>query len=129
MYTHTQHLKSYEAYQRYPTEVKRLQEIEPHISGGCTAVVAVIANNKLYVANVGDSRAVLIFERPNGTLAARQLSVDHGVENEVELKRLASLGLNIGQILSSGRLGTQDNTRSIGDFNIKEGYKNVDVLR
>lgn len=32
---------------------ERLKELEQEVSGGATAVVALILNNKLYVANVG----------------------------------------------------------------------------
>ena len=110
-------------------EVAEIQKLEPKITGGCTAVLAVIANKKLYVANVGDSRAVIIRERRDtGTLYAEQLSVDHSVDNEEELSRLVSLGLSRDNLKRAGRLGTQENTRSIGDYYIKSGYKNVDTL-
>lgn len=33
----------------------RLKELEQEVSGGATAIVALILNNKLYVANVGMS--------------------------------------------------------------------------
>lgn len=99
------------------------------LTGGCTAVLAVIVNNHLYVANVGDSRAILVREAEDGSLLEEQLSVDHSVENEEELERLEELGLDREQLLKSGRLGTCENTRSIGDYSIKGGYKNVDSLR
>ena len=124
-----QGLKSFEAYQRYPYEVSRLQQLEPKLAGGCTAAVAVIANNFLFVANVGDSRVLIIKERPDGTLGAEQLTQDDCVQNDRELVRLEALGLKRENLLRAGRLGTQENTRSIGDFNIKEGYRDVDSLR
>lgn len=106
----------------------KLQELEPKLTGGCTVVLAVIIRDTLYLANVGDSRAVLVRES-NGVLVAEQLTVDHTVENEEELKRLEVLGLNPQELIKSGRLGTQENTRSIGDYSIKAGYKDVDSLR
>lgn len=121
-------MKSYQAYQLYPVEVARLQELEPRIAGGCTAVIAVICDNNLYIANAGDSRAVLVYTKPDGTLATMQLSEDHSVENEGELRRLRELGLDESELKKSGRLGSQENTRSIGDYYIKEGYKDVDTL-
>ena len=124
-----QGLKSFEAYQRYPYEVTRIQQLEPKLAGGCTAAIAVLANNMLYVANVGDSRVVVVKERPNGTLEAKQLTKDDSIENEDELRRLESLGLRREDLLRAGRLGTQENTRSIGDYYIKEGYRDVDSLR
>lgn len=122
-------MSSYAAYQQYPYQVSRLQEIEPKLTGGCTAVLAIIVNERLYVANAGDSRAVLVFEGRDGTLSAKQLSVDHSVENEDELKRLESLGLDPKVLIKCGRLGMQENTRSIGDYSIKQGYRDVDTLR
>ena len=123
-----QELNSYQAQQKFPTEVARLQELESHISGGCTAVVAVLTNNRLYVANVGDSRAILAYAAKDGPLQVKQLSEDHDVENEQELKRLVALRLDREQLKNSGRLGTQENTRSIGDYILKGGYKDMDML-
>ena len=91
-------------------------------------MVAVITNNRLYVANVGDSRAILAYEERDGSLQVKQLSEDHGVENEQEIQRLTALGLDREQLKKSGRLGTQENTRSIGDYILKGGYKDMDVL-
>lgn len=124
-----QGLSSYAAFQQYPREVARLQEIEPKLAGGCTAVLALIVNDRLYVANAGDSRAVLARVEPSGTLSVEQLSIDHSVENEDELKRLEALGLDPKQLIRAGRLGMHENTRSIGDYAIKQGYKDVDTLR
>lgn len=78
---------------------------------------------------MGDSRVLIIKERANGTLVAEQLTQDDGVENEGELRRLELLGLKREDLLKAGRLGTQENTRSIGDYYIKEGYRDVDSLR
>ena len=81
------------------------------------------------MANVGDSRAVVVYQTTNGTLETLQLSTDHDVKNEDELKRLEQLGLDPEELKRAGRLGPQENTRSIGDYNIKGGYKSVDILR
>ena len=122
-------MKSYQAQQNFPAQVARLQELETYISGGCTAVVAVLTSDRLYVANVGDSRAIVAHEDRNGSLQVKQLSEDHGIENEQELERLMALGLDREQLKKTGRVGTQENTRSIGDYSVKAGYKDVDVLR
>ncbi len=121
-------LTSYAAYMQFPAEVQELQEIEPELSGGCTAAMAVVIDNVLYVANVGDSRVLLVLENSEGKLVTQQLSVDHTVENEDELNRLEAIGLSSKDLIKAGRLGTQENTRSIGDYSIKEGYKDVDSL-
>ena len=91
-------------------------------------MVAVLTNNRLYVANVGDSRAILVYAAKDGSLQVKQLSVDHDVNNEQELMRLVALGLDREQLKKSGRLGTQENTRSIGDYILKGGYKDMDLL-
>ena len=123
-----QELNSFQAQQMFPAQVARLQELESHISGGCTAVVAVLTSDRLYVANVGDSRAILAYAAKDGSLQVKQLSEDHNVNNEQELKRLVALGLDQEQLKKSGRLGTQENTRSIGDYILKGGYKDMDLL-
>ena len=91
-------------------------------------MVAVLTNDRLYVANVGDSRAILVYAAKDGLLQVKQLSEDHDVNNEQELKRLVALGLDQEQLKKSGRLGTQENTRSIGDYILKGGYKDMDLL-
>ena len=55
--------------------------------------------------------------------------MDHNTSNEEELRRLAKCGLDRAELQRHKRLGTQQNTRSIGDYSIKAGYKSVDILR
>ena len=68
-----QGLSSYEAYQQFPEEVARIQALQDEISGGTTAVLALIFQGKLFVANVGDSRALLCKEMPESTLSVEQV--------------------------------------------------------
>ena len=91
-------------------------------------MVAVLTNDRLYVANVGDSRAILAYAAKDRSLQVKQLTEDHNVNNEQELKRLVALGLDQEQLQKSGRLGTWENTRSIGDYILKRGYKDIDLL-
>ena len=58
-----------------------------------------------------------------------QLSVDHTTDNDYELSRLEAIGLNKEELKRVGRLGTQENTRCIGDYFIKSGYKEVDTIK
>lgn len=67
------------------------------------AVVAVLLNNKLYVANVGTNRALLCKSTVDG-LQVTQLNMDHTTENEDELFRLSQLGAWRGW--AKGPLGT-----------------------
>lgn len=39
---------------QYQKIVERLKAVEQEISGGAMAIVAVVLNNKLYIANVGE---------------------------------------------------------------------------
>ena len=68
-----QGLTSYEAYIQFPHLVARLQEIEPLISGGTTAVVTILIGDMLYIANTGDSRAVLVEYNQQGSLSITQV--------------------------------------------------------
>ena len=42
-----------------PQQVDEIDHLDNQIKGGTTVVLALIYNNHLYVANVGDSRALL----------------------------------------------------------------------
>ncbi|XP_002735144.1 TGF-beta-activated kinase 1 and MAP3K7-binding protein 1-like [Saccoglossus kowalevskii] len=122
-------ISDYEFCQKYPEAVTKLQHLETEISGGTTAIVTLIVNNKLYVANVGDSRALLVKAGQEGHFIVQQLSVDHNIDNEDELLRLSQLGLDTEKIRQEGRkLGSHETTRSIGDYSVKGGYKDFDIL-
>ncbi len=56
-------------------KVERLRIIEQEIACGTTAVVALIYNNRLFVTNVGNSRAVLCTTDSNGRLHVQQVSI------------------------------------------------------
>ncbi|XP_053171988.1 pyruvate dehydrogenase [acetyl-transferring]-phosphatase 1, mitochondrial-like [Scomber japonicus] len=55
---------------------------------GCTACVAHISNGILHVSNLGDSRAVLGVQDPDGRWSAVSLTNDHNAENPDELQRI-----------------------------------------
>ena len=79
---------------------------------GCTAVVCMLRGSELFVANAGDSRAVLC--RAGEALA---LSVDHKPALESEINRIKAAG---GFITDQGRVnGNLNLTRSIGDLRYK----------
>ena len=120
-----QGLNSYEAFQRYPEQVRRLQKLEETIRGGSTACLVILCGDMLYAANVGDSRALLYCEGGR----CQQLTVDHDTNNEGELRRLQLLGLDRQEIRKNKRIGSHENTRSFGDYSLKEGYKDTDSLR
>jgi len=84
---------------------------------GCTAVAALITNDdKLYVANAGDSRSVLSVKGK-----AKPLSFDHKPQNETEKSRIVAAG----GYVSFGRVnGNLALARALGDFDYK---KNPDL--
>lgn len=121
-------LNEYETYQKYPHLADKLKSLNAELSCGTTAVVALIHCNKLYVANVGNSRALLCKTDSNGVLRVVQLSVDHDLKNEDELLRLNKIGLNREKIAQGSRLGNQEHTRCIGNYLVKGGYKDFEEL-
>ena len=54
LFSSFQGIDHYEAKQKYPDIIKKLEELDREISGGTTATVVLIYNNRLYVANVGE---------------------------------------------------------------------------
>lgn len=86
---------------------------KPGFSSGTTAIVALIRDNVLYVANIGDSRCVISRE---GT--AIDMSEDHKPEDELEMQRIKLAG---GSITSDGRInGGLNLSRAFGDHFYKE---------
>ncbi|KAL4725462.1 Protein phosphatase 2C 2 [Fusarium chlamydosporum] len=79
---------------------------------GCTACVGLIAGNKLYVANAGDSRGVLGIKG-----RAKPLSQDHKPQLENEKNRITAAGgfVDFGRV--NGNLAL---SRAIGDFEFKK---------
>lgn len=78
---------------------------------GCTAVVALIRNKTIYVANAGDSRCVL---SRNGR--AVELSEDHKPDMPGEYDRIIKAG---GSVQDGRVMGNLNLSRSIGDLEYK----------
>ncbi|CAH1171098.1 unnamed protein product [Phaedon cochleariae] len=121
-------LNSYEAYQKMPQVVEGINRLNCELSSGTAAAVALIYKNKLYVANVGNCRVLLCQNDANSVLKVVQLSVDHDLKNEDELLRLSQIGINTKSLRHSTRLGNQENTRCIGNYMVKGGYKDFEDL-
>ena len=79
---------------------------------GCTANVIFIKDNKLYIANAGDSRAIAIMS--DGTV--EELSVDHKPESKTELQRIEKAG---GTVFNGRVEGNLNLSRSLGDLRYK----------
>ncbi|XP_076755831.1 protein phosphatase 1G isoform X2 [Xylocopa sonorina] len=86
---------------------------EPGYDSGCTAVVAVLKGNELYVANAGDSRCVLCRDGQ-----AVELSLDHKPEDKPEMERIVKAG---GKVTADGRVnGGLNLSRALGDHAYKQ---------
>ncbi|KAF6778064.1 hypothetical protein AHF37_02243 [Paragonimus kellicotti] len=100
-----------------PNALQDQDDNEPGVDSGTTACVALLlpVNGvvKLYVANAGDSRAVLC----RGA-AAVDLSVDHKPEDEDEKSRITAAG---GTVTRDGRVnGGLNLSRALGDHSYKQ---------
>lgn len=78
---------------------------------GCTACVVLVTATEIYVANVGDSRAVL-----SQGLSVYDLSDDHKPENEEEEQRIIKARGNVDNGRVNGELAL---SRAIGDMHYK----------
>ncbi|KAG7209101.1 hypothetical protein KM043_015247 [Ampulex compressa] len=86
---------------------------QPGSDSGCTAVVAILKDNELYVANAGDSRCVLCRDGQ-----ALELSLDHKPEDKPEMDRIIKAG---GKVTTDGRVnGGLNLSRALGDHAYKQ---------
>lgn len=67
---------------------------------GATATTLVLSNDRIFVAHVGDSRAVLGFHPPGGQWMVRELTRDHKPELPEERSRIERTG---AQVISVGQ--------------------------
>ncbi|XP_072318682.1 TGF-beta-activated kinase 1 and MAP3K7-binding protein 1 [Eucyclogobius newberryi] len=107
---------------------ERLQELEQEVCGGATAVVALILNNKLYIANMGTDRALLCRSSSDGQNQVLQISRAHTTTNEEELHRLAGLGLDSALVRQAGKIAGHRSTRRLGDYRAKIHYSDTHLL-
>lgn len=96
-----------------PLRTPPRQNSHPAFNSGCTALVVYIDEkaSKAYIANSGDSRAVLC---RNGD--AVELSTDHKVTLQSEADRIVAAG---GVVLNGRVNGSLNLTRAIGDLAFK----------
>lgn len=91
-------------------KVLKLRNGQPS-RAGCTALVVLIKGNTLYVANAGDSRAVLFKDKQ-----VLRLSEDHSTTRPGEAERIEAAG----GFIKGGRVnGVLNLTRAIGDTEFK----------
>lgn len=107
---------------------ERLQELEQEVRGGATAVVALILNNKLHIANMGTDRALLCRSSSDGQNQVQQIGRAHSTNNEDELQRLAALGVESALVRQAGQIAGHNSTRRLGDYRAKIHYSDIHLL-
>ncbi|XP_044487998.1 probable protein phosphatase 2C 63 [Mangifera indica] len=109
--------------------VKRVLPVRPQIASvGSCCLLGAISNDVLYVANLGDSRAVLgrrVSEDSKHKVAAERLSTDHNVAVEEVRKEVEALHPDDAHIVVYSRgvwriKGIIQVSRSIGDVYLKK---------
>lgn len=85
---------------------------KPGYDSGCTVVVALVKDGKLYVASAGDSRCIMIMR--NGE--CKPMSYDHKPENTAERRRINKAG---GRVTDGRVNGGLNLSRALGDFTYK----------
>lgn len=117
--------------------VKRSLPVQPQIASvGSCCLVGAISNDVLYVANLGDSRAVLgrkVSEGQKSKVVAERLSKDHNVACEEVRKEVEALHPDDSAIVVPCRgvwriKGIIQVSRSIGDVYLKKPELNRDPL-
>lgn len=107
---------------------ERLQELEQEVRGGATAVVALILNNKLHIANMGTDRALLCRSSADGQNQVLPIGRAHSTDNEDELQRLATLGVDSALVRQAGQIAGHNSTRRLGDYRAKIHYSDIHLL-
>lgn len=115
--------------------VARSWQTRPHlVTVGTCCLVGIIWGNVLYVANLGDSRAVLgSLIRNNSKISATQLTTDHNASLEEIRQELKAMHPDDSQIVVMKHgvwrvKGIIQVSRSIGDLYLKMPEVNMDSL-
>ncbi|KAJ3018841.1 hypothetical protein HKX48_002599 [Thoreauomyces humboldtii] len=87
--------------------------------GGSTATVVLIAQETLYVGNVGDSTAALAQKDEDGNYRAVRLSKEHKVDDAAEAARLKDADATVKKDRILGVGHAINMTRALGDFDFK----------
>lgn len=87
-----------------------------NLTSGCTALVALISDNYLVIANAGDCRALLY---AGGQI--RQVTVDHVASNQNERAAAEARGGLISQVGGKWRINGLEVSRALGDGRCRPG--------
>jgi len=92
---------------------------------GSTAVVGIVANNKLYIGNIGDSEAILVSLDENGQAKPHNLTTPHKASDPVEKERIEKLG---GHVFFGRVFGALAVSRAFGDSRYKQPKTSQDFV-
>uniref|UniRef100_A0A915A4D4 PPM-type phosphatase domain-containing protein n=2 Tax=Parascaris univalens TaxID=6257 RepID=A0A915A4D4_PARUN len=106
------------ALQMYPSGDEDIEKYNAQINGFATAAIALLYDKRLFVANLGDSRAIIV-KQLNGDLSAIQMSKWHDPTDVEERVRLSNIRAE----------NIEPPTRCFGDFFRKGGYKENPSLK
>ncbi|XP_076358042.1 integrin-linked kinase-associated serine/threonine phosphatase 2C-like isoform X3 [Tachypleus tridentatus] len=97
--------------------LKEASKHKPSWKDGTTAITVLAINNTLYIANLGDSKAILCrYNEQNMRYTAIPLSKDHSPTDYEERMRIQKAG---GYVKDGRVLGVLEVSRSIGDGQFK----------
>lgn len=117
----------------YPRIADQYNEISRELSLGFSAVVSLVYNKRLYVANIGDTRAILCKKVLNDSgedrIVCVELTVKHNLDNNEEIRRLSHIGLDTEFLRSKGEIGNMLLTRCLGNLWLKNFYTDIDDLK
>lgn len=99
------------------------------VEGAC-AIVAMIQEKDIYIANTGDCRIVLGHKHPNNTWQAIPLSTDQNVHNALEVERVKGAHpQEENTVIMNGRvLGSLMPFRTFGDVDFKWERKYLESI-
>ncbi|RLN17414.1 putative protein phosphatase 2C 34 [Panicum miliaceum] len=124
-----------ETEEEFHKQVRQEWKKRPRMAAvGSCCLLGAISGDTLYVANLGDSRAVLGRRVVGGGVAvAERLSSEHNTASEEVRRELAALNPDDAQIVVHTRgawrvKGIIQVTRSIGDFYLKKPEYSLDPL-
>lgn len=72
-----------------------MKELDEELSCGTGAAIAILKDNRLFVANVGESRVLLCKTDQDDVMSVIQHTVDHNLNNLDEVMRLKNLELKV----------------------------------
>ncbi|KAI8918368.1 phosphatase 2C-like domain-containing protein [Powellomyces hirtus] len=94
-------------------------EFKGQSRGGSTATVVLIAQQTMFIANVGDSTAALAIKDESGRYKALRLSKEHKVDDAAEAARLKDADAVVKKDRVIGPGHAINMTRALGDFDFK----------